>query len=297
MLDFLRKNHKLILLILLLVSLIRIINLVGTDKDHNIFARVVIDYVFRPSFVVVNNIKTAINSNLEIIIDYQQVKQENKRLEDEISDLNNQRIKLKKTLDENKRLRELLNFKERVPYQFIGASVIGHSADNWSDVITINRGQKSGIEAKMAVVAKDGYLIGIIKRVTNYTAQVLLVTDKKFVVGGLVSRSSSRDLGVVRGQEESAELVMNDLSWDADIKEEDTIVTSGLSGNVPKGLPLGEVISVRPDNYGLTQEAILEPFLDLNKLEEVLVVTDFTTKTDISLPPFNIDSSLIEEEQ
>jgi rod shape-determining protein MreC len=123
------------------------------------------------------------------------------------------------------------------------------------------------------------------------------VTDKKVVVGGLVSRSSSRDLGVIRGREESNKLVMNDLSWDADIKEKDIIVTSGLSGNLPKGLPLGEVISVRPDNYGLTQEAILKPFLDLNKLEEVLTITDFTTKTDISLPPFNIDSSLIEGEQ
>ena len=297
MLEFLRKNHKLILSIILLIALIRIVNLIGTDKSYNIFERLIIDYVFRPSFAIIDNINGTISRNLQVITNYQQVKKKNEKLKDEIARLNYQRTKLKKIKDENKRLRKLLKFKERVPYQLVGASVISHSADNWSKVITINRGKEAGIRSKMAVIAEDGYLIGVTKRVTEHTAQVLLLIDDKFVTGGLVSRSSSRNLGVVRGRKKNTNLLMNNLSWDADIQPGDIIVTSGLSGNLPKGLPLGEVISVSPDNYGLTQEASITPFLKLNKLEEVLVITDFTAKTDVSLPPFNVDSLIIKGEE
>ncbi|MFO7819921.1 MAG: rod shape-determining protein MreC [Halanaerobacter sp.] len=290
-----RKNHKIVLSILLLISLIRIVNLIGVDKDYNFLEQVVIDYLFRPFFITIDGVKDFIGRNIEVIADYQETKENNKRLKKKVKELNYRLNKLKKIKNENQRLRRLLNFKERVPYQMIGASVISHSADNWSQVVTINRGQQSGIEAKMAVIAERGYLIGVVKRVTRHTAQVLLLTDQEFVTGGLVSRTSSRDLGVIRGRRDSNKLLMNNLSWDADINAKDTIVTSGLSGNLPKGLPIGEVISVSPDNYGLTQEAEIDPFLALERLEEVLVITDFTAKTDISLPPFNIDSFLDEE--
>mgnify|MGYP006271803965 CR=1 FL=1 len=295
MLDFLRKNHKIVLSILLLISLIRIVNLIGVDKDYNFLEKIVIDYFFRPFFIAIDGVKDFTGRNIEVITDYQETKENNKRLKKRVEELNYRLSKLEKIKNENQRLRKLLDFKERVPYQAVGASVVSHSADNWSQVVTINRGQQSGIEAKMAVIAERGYLIGVVKRVTQYTAQVLLLTDQEFVTGGLVSRTSSRDLGVIRGRRSSNKLLMNNLSWDADIKVKDIIVTSGLSGNLPKGLPIGEVISVSPDNYGLTQEAKIDPFLSLERLEEVLVITDFTTKTDVSLPPFNIDSLLIKE--
>ena len=297
MLDFLRKNHKIVLSILLLIALIRIVNLIGADKDYNLLEKIMIDYIFRPFFITIDGIKDVIGRNFKVITNYQEVKESNQELKDKIEQLNYKLTNLEKVKNENKRLRKILNFKERVPYQVVGASVISHSSDNWSQVVTINRGQKSGVKTKMAVVAEEGYLIGIVKRATDYTAQVLLITDQQFVTGGLVSRSSSRDLGVVRGRKGSKNLLMNNLSWDADIVSEDIIVTSGLSGNLPKGLPIGEVISVSPDNYGLTQEAKVKPFLDLNRLEEVLVITNFTTKTDVSLPPFNIDSLLIKGEE
>lgn len=297
MLDFLRKNHKIVLSILLLLALIRIINLIGNDKEYNLLEKIVIDYVFRPVFIAVDSVKDVVGRNLQVITNYQNIKRANKRLKKKVDQLNFKLNTMEKVKNENQRLRELLNFKERVPYQIVGASVISYSADNWSQVVTINRGKKAGIKAKMAVLAEKGYLIGVVKRVTNHTAQVLLLTDQQFVTGGLVSRTSSRDLGVVRGRKKSNNLLMNNLSWNADIKPKDIIVTSGLSGNLPKGLPIGEVISVSPDNYGLTQEAELNPFLALNRLEEVLVVTEFTTKTDISLPPFDIDSLLIKGEE
>ncbi|MGM0501046.1 MAG: rod shape-determining protein MreC [Bacillota bacterium] len=297
MLDFLRRNHKLILSILLLVALFRIANLIGTDKDYNFLEGIIIDYIFRPVFAVIDNVNDLVGRNLEVITNYKQVKEENRKLQDEVDHLNYQQKNLEKIKKENKRLRELLNFKEQVPYQVVGASVISHSADNWSQVVTINRGSEAGIEEKMAVIAETGYLIGVVQRVTNHTAQVLLLIDEQFITGGLVSRSSSRDLGVVRGQKKKDKLLMNNLSWDADVKAGDVIVTSGLSGNLPKGLPIGEIMSVSPDNYGLTQEAKVDPFLELNKLEEVLVIVDFTTKTDISLPPFNVDSLLIKGEE
>jgi len=294
-LDFLRKNHKVVLSILLLIALIRIVNLIGVYKDYNFLEKLIIDHVFRPFFIAVDGTKDLIGRNLNLLTNYQATKEKNKKLQERVEELNYRLNRLKKIKNENQRLRNLLNFKEKVPYQVVGASVVSYSADNWSQIVTINRGQQDCLKTKMAVVADKGYLIGVIKRVTNHTAQVVLLTDQEFITGGVVSRTSSRDLGVLRGRKGSNELLMNDLSWNADINSGDTIVTSGLSGNLPKGLPVGKVISVSPDNYGLTQEAKIDPFLALERLEEVLVITDFTTKTDVSLPPFNIDSLLIKE--
>lgn len=293
MLKFLREHYKKIIIVLLLLASISLVNLLGRDKDYNIFEGLIID-LLRPGFEVVNIVGDWSKDALRIILDYKNVKDENQYLKEEVEKLLYNQKRMKKILEQNRRLRELLNFKEQTPYQVLGASVIGHSMDNWTKILMINRGKEAGVKQKMTVVAKEGYLVGIVQRVTNYTAQVLLVEDANFIIGGLVR--NSRDLGIVKGQLDDSRLLMENLSWDAQISSGDIIVSSGISQYYPKGIAIGEVMSVSPDNYGLTQKAKIKSFVSLKKVEEVLVITDFRTKTNPLLPSLDSYSDFKREE-
>ncbi|WP_408954915.1 rod shape-determining protein MreC [Natroniella sp. ANB-PHB2] len=295
MLNFLKKHQKLFVLCVLLLILIRIINLASLDKDYNLVEGAIIDLI-SPSFRIINSVQNWLKDSTKMVLNYQQVKDENEKLRKKIKNLDYHRNKLQKIMAQNQKFRELLNFKEYVPYDLVGASVISYGTDNWSKIVMIDQGKKDGIGRNMPVIAENGYLVGRVNRVTNRTAQVLLLNDPTFVIGGIVKRENSRDLGVVKGQLEDGKLIMEDLVWDADVKEGDIIVTSGLSEHYPRGLPLGKVMSVSPDNYGLTQKAEIDSFADLDKLEKLLVITDFSTKTDLLAPTPDDYPELNEEE-
>jgi rod shape-determining protein MreC len=206
---------------------------------------------------------------------------ENESLRKEILELERQKNLMTMLSNENYRLRELLNFKEFVPYQVIGASVVGHSPDNREDKVLINRGSRDGIKIRMPVISYNGSLVGRIDYVGAFSSQVLLLNNPEFVVGGIVQRSDSRVIGLVRGRLNDRQInVMENISWntareEGDIKTGDIIVTSGLSNSFPRGLPIGEVINVEKDNYGLSQKAEIELFMSLKTVEEVLVITKY----------------------
>lgn len=295
MLEFIGQHYKKILVVLVVITVIWFINLLGTDDEYNWFEGMIVD-LLHPGLKMVNYVNDKVNGMIQAVVNYQKIKRENRRLRDKLAALQYNKQQVTKIMIQNQRLRELLNFKKYVPYQVVGSSVIGYSPDNWTRAVLINQGEKAGIVAKMAVVAENGYLAGVVQKSSNYTSQVTLLTDPEFVIGGLVRRKSSRALGVIKGQGKGQnKLIMNNISWDADIKPEDIIVSSGLSNQIPKGIPIGRVISVTPDDYGLTQSATISPFVNLNKLEEVLVITDYTAKAEEMVPPLKVYPSSIQE--
>jgi rod shape-determining protein MreC len=96
------------------------------------------------------------------------------------------------------------------------------------------------------------------------------------VVGGIISRSDSREIGLVRGSGRRDKLsTMDNIAWNADIESGDIIYTSGLSNNFPSGIKIGEVQSVDADNYGLSQKAEVMLFINTVTIEEVMVITNF----------------------
>lgn len=206
---------------------------------------------------------------------------ENNRLKNKISSYEIEKKLNEKYKNENIRLRELLSFKKRLSFKSIGARVIGYSSTHWDDRFLIDRGSKDGIKERMPVLTYNGALVGRVEYVGAYSAQVLLCNDPEFVVGGVVSRPASRAIGLVRGQLNKPGInIIGNISWntsseEGDIKVGDIIVTSGLSNSYPKGLPIGEVITVEKDNYGLSQKAEIELYMNLKTIEEVLIVTEF----------------------
>ncbi len=194
--------------------------------------------------------------------------------------------------NENKRLRELVNFTYETSLKGIAAAVIGRDPSNWVKTITINRGSKDGIRPGYPVV--DGHaIIGQTTVVTESSSKVLLVTDNSSAVDSLVQ--SSRAPGISEGNlEHNLKLIY--VQKDFVVNVGDRVIASGLDGVFPKGLLVGVVTSVQPNTSGLFQNIELTPSVELDRLEEVLVLQpggEVKPAPLIEQVPLTVDSPVI----
>lgn len=232
--------------------------------------------IITPILNVIHHLVENVKDFFRTLFSIDEVNTEIKNLRQENSVLERQILFLENINRENKRLRELLNFQEKVDYQLLGAEVIANSPSIWEKTITINRGSSDGLETRMPVVTYQGYLVGRIENLGSSSAQVRLITDQNFVVGGIIARTDSREIGLVRGSGRDDQAnIMDNIAWDANIQNGDVVLTSGLSNNFPAGLKIGEVAAVETDNYGLSQKAAVNLFINNITLEEVLVIKNF----------------------
>jgi rod shape-determining protein MreC len=134
----------------------------------------------------------------------------------------------------------------------------------------------------MPVITYQGYLVGRVENVGSNSAQIRLIIDHNFVVGGIVARTDSREIGLVKGSGRGDRPnIMDSIAWDADIKAGDVVLTSGLSNNFPPGLKIGEVAEVETDNYGLSQKADINLFMHQITLEEVMIIKNFNSEITV----------------
>lgn len=168
----------------------------------------------------------------------------------------------------NDRLRALLHFKERSTYPVIAAEVVGKDPSPWFKTVMVDKGRLDGVNKAMPVVLADG-VVGQVVDVSDHFAKVLLAVDQNSAVDALVQRSRAR--GVIKGIMGGKCVFQYALRKD-DISVGDVIVTSGLDGVFPKGLSIGQVAEVVRRNAGIFQEVFITPFVDFEKLEEVLIV-------------------------
>lgn len=214
------------------------------------------------------NLFVLIQREIAGIIFYHRNFIENERLKKQI-DLLNQRINsLNEVSLENKRLSQLVSFKQKAAYKIIAARVIGRSADNWTSAIVIDKGEYNGIKQGMVVVTYLG-LAGRVIQTNRWTSKVMLINDPNFGVSAIDQRS--RQEGLVTGALGNS-LVMKYLFGDCDIQPGDTIITSGFTGWFPKGLLIGTVYEIGREFSGLNSYAMIKPAVRLDALEEVLVI-------------------------
>lgn len=205
-----------------------------------------------------------------------------KELEDLADALMIENVRLSEAESENRLLREELRFKEaNPPYGIRGAlvigrqlkaEVIGRDPGNLSYHLLIDQGSQNGIGKGMPVVTARG-LVGRISQTGTDWARVLLITDPASSINALVQKS--RATGILQGRLGQS-LVMRLIPWEEGISTGDLIMTSGLGGNFPKGLVIGQVSSVRQKDFQMYQEAEVKPTVDFNRLEMVTVITHFT---------------------
>lgn len=201
---------------------------------------------------------------------------ENLELKAKVAELTGQLQDLNETKSENERLKELLNYDtslETIEYKT--AKVIGTDPGFWYDTFTINLGIADGIEIDMPVVNGDG-LVGRIVETGVTWSKVMLIVDSSSGVSCFVERT--RDKGILNGiataGNENALLNLSKLRLDADLLPGDTVITSGLAGVFPKGIPIGEVTEVSRSEDGMRNQAIVTPHVDFAHIEEVMIITN-----------------------
>ena len=177
-------------------------------------------------------------------------------------------VELEEAVLENKRLRSLLGFKQKARRYSTPALIIGRGPSNWSSVIFIDKGKDGGIVQDMVVISGQG-LVGRVREAGEAMSKVMLVNDIDSKVGAIVQRN--RDQGLLVGTPEGkCKLIY--LSLDSDVKRGDKVLTSGMGGIYPKGILIGEVTEVAKERGRLYKYAIVKPFSELSKLEEVLCI-------------------------
>ena len=168
----------------------------------------------------------------------------------------------------NERLRRLTDLQESLSESVVFAEVIAKDPTTWFKTVIINKGRRHGVEKGMPALVPEG-IVGQVIEAAGHYAKILLIVDRNSAVDALVQRNRVR--GILSG----ASTAMGHLDYvllKEDVQVGDTIVTSGLDGVFPKGLRIGGVRSVeaRPNEMFHTIE--VAPFVDFDKLEELLVV-------------------------
>lgn len=196
----------------------------------------------------------------------------NEELRRQVAELTQEVVRLKEVSVENERLRDLLSFKEQIPYKVISARVIARDSTNWYSTIVIDKGTEHNVIKNMPLITPLG-LVGKVTEVSPFLSRCMLIVDPNSRVGAMVERS--REVGVVEGYFKGL-CRMKYISNNADIKEGDLIISSGSGGIFPKGIAIGKVKSIGTDFGGLYLSASVEPLADFSRLEEVLCVVRTT---------------------
>lgn len=214
-----------------------------------------------------------VTSFFDNLSDVQSLQARNADLEKALVSFQSEIVELREIKADYQRLAALNDYRGANPdRQYVAATVIARDTTGFLRTITIDRGTRDGITVGMPVVTELG-LIGRVYRVAATDAQVQLVTDVNSFVNARLQ--TSRAEGTIGGTA-SGELQMSFIALTDQVKDGDSVVTSGVGGKFPRGLLIGQVTSSQIDASRLFQEAQVRSLVDFNRLEIVLVITNFT---------------------
>ena len=208
--------------------------------------------------------------------------QKNSELENEVSGLQSQVIQLQEQLREADVLYSLLDFARSRPQdEYIASAVIGRDPSPFLHYIIIDHGSDDGIQHGMPVVTQQG-LVGKVDAVTASAARIKLITDPGSVVNVRLQNqiADAQISGSVTG-----DVTLELLSQNSEITPGEILLTSGLGGNYPGDVIVGQVVEIVTTENQLFQTALVQPVVDFSALRAVLVITNFNTININSLVP------------
>jgi rod shape-determining protein MreC len=197
-------------------------------------------------------------------------------------------------LENEKLMAELGNVADLRKYNPIFSTVIGRNPDRWYDYVAIDKGAQDGVEPNMAVVTAQG-LIGKVKSISQFTStvQLLSATDLENRISAevlpLENKKNETDtknngemvMGLIEGyDEEKGALLLRRIKSDVKLVEGQKVITSGKGEVFPEGIPIGEIIEIEPDSYGLEQMAYVKPSANFYDIDRVWVAVREAASTD-----------------
>jgi rod shape-determining protein MreC len=207
--------------------------------------------------------------------DWKNVRAENRRLRDEAQRLRVESLRVSEVDEENRRLRRLLQLKEALPLETISGEIIGREWGGWVRSLTVNRGRSSRVVRLTAVIGPDG-LIGRIVDVRGGSSVVQVLTDPASTVGAHVVRT--RTPGIIEGEPRGTIRFKYMARDGAGMQVGDMVVTSGLGGLFPRGIPIGRIRSIDDRGSALFHYAQIAPAVDFARIDEVLLLTGDATR-------------------
>jgi rod shape-determining protein MreC len=173
---------------------------------------------------------------------------------------------------ENDRLRQALDWQPRVPWRVQAARVVGHDPANWWQSLHINRGSRDQLQPHSTVLTAQG-LVGRVAEVGFNRSRVVLVGDPTCRIAAQVRET--REKGILLPNPSSLDRHVVDFTYlpaTASVKAGHTVITSGDGGLFPHGIPVGTVVEVRTNDFGLYLEAQVRVHVNLNRLDEVWIL-------------------------
>lgn len=209
-------------------------------------------------------------------LDWKNVRAENHRLRDEVQRLRVDALQVSETVDENRRLRRLLQLKQAMPIATVSAEVIAREWGGWVRSLTVNRGRADHLVRLTAVIGPDG-LIGRVVEVHPGSSIVQVLTDPASTVGAHVVRT--RTAGIIEGEPRGTIRLKYMARDSGGIEVGDLVVTSGTGGLFPRGIPIGRVRTIDDDpGSALFRYAQVTPAAEFGRIDEVLLLTGDATR-------------------
>jgi len=265
-----RKHTALTVIILLLLSALILMSLrVKQRKGVDFFDALLIE-ICSPFQKATTSILKEIKGFFRGYLFLVQLQKENTMLRQKIAELRKENQQMKEMALASDRLQKLLQFREKVSARVVAAEVIGQDPTSWFKSLTLNRGERDGVRKGMAVISPEG-VVGQILKTGPFHSVVLLITDYTSALDSIVERTRAK--AIVEGMGENR-CNLKYLLRAEDVEVGDSVITSGLAGNFPKGLMIGEVRKVDKRGHGIFQYAELIPSVDLTRLEEVLILIE-----------------------
>lgn len=218
----------------------------------------------------------AMNDLFDSVSDLQDTYEENQRLKREIDRIYETQAEVNALREENQRIQDELELQDSLTeYQTISGTVLSRNPDSWVDQIIVDRGTQDGVEEGMSVMSGNG-LIGRVVEANPTSSKVVLLTNLEQSSNQVSSEIVTEEEvvhGLIAGYDAERELlIMNQITSTAEIEEGEQVTTSGLGGNTPRSLVIGEVVEVAMDSHGLAQQVYVEPAADFEQLRFVTII-------------------------
>lgn len=264
----------LIIALVLTAALMIISNLLGTTP-----ADILVRSVLTPLRAGASSLTAQAERFYNYMFRYEALEAENEALRQQIAEMEDEARTADATARENERLRELLGLNlAQAGYSLVDAYIISWNASDWSSSFTINRGTTAGIEAGMCAITSNKEVVGLVVEAGPNYAVIKTVLDSSLEISASVATSGYS--GMVRGayaQGQEGLLRMDYLPTSSILRNNDQVVTAG-STVYPRNLILGYIIDAGIEDTGVAKYAILKPAVDIESLEQVFILTEFTTE-------------------
>jgi len=275
-------NKKVILLLVGMVFLVALISFSLRDRTNATLPEQIIKDTVGVAQSIVAKPANYISGIFNKIDSLLNTYEENKRLKARLEDFAVVQAEAADLKLDNKKLQELIDKSESLKeFNPIHATVIARNPDQWEEKIILDKGSSHGVEKNMAVMTAKG-LVGKIILVTPFTSEVelLYTNNPNYRVSAMVL-GDKEAYGLIEGfDKERNELIMKRIDSSLTVKEGQQVVSSGLGGIFPKGVPIGEITEVSTDDFGLTKMAYVKPSADFSILDHVVIAKRTSTVID-----------------